>query len=79
MQVDWCRTKVLGLLSKGDSQFEIAKVLQVDLSILSRDVCFLRKQAKSSIKRYIDERLPDKRSMEEQEEEADEATVNQVF
>jgi hypothetical protein len=40
MQVDWCRTKVLELLSKGDSQFEIAKVLQVDLSILSRDVYF---------------------------------------
>ena len=59
MQLDWCRTKVLELLSKGDSQFEIAKVLQVDLSILSRDVYFLRQQANSSIKRYIDERLPE--------------------
>ncbi|MFL6452663.1 MAG: hypothetical protein ACJ71L_01505 [Nitrososphaeraceae archaeon] len=58
MQVEWRRTKVLELLSKGDSQSEIAKTLQVDLSIISRDVYFLRQQAKSNIKRYIDERLP---------------------
>jgi transcriptional regulator len=40
MQVEWRRTKVLEQLSKGDSQSEIAKVLQVDLSIISRDVYF---------------------------------------
>src|ERR671923_792521 len=59
MQVEWRRGKVLELLSKGDSQSEIAKVLQVDLSIISRDVYFLRQQAKYNIKRYIDERLPE--------------------
>jgi hypothetical protein len=59
MQVEWRRNKVLELLSKGDSQSEIAKVLQVDLSIISRDVYFLRQQAKHNIKRYIDERLPE--------------------
>ena len=59
MQVEWRRAKVLELLSKGDSQSEIAKTLQVDLSIISRDVYFLRQQAKDNIKRYIDERLPE--------------------
>jgi hypothetical protein len=59
MQVEWRRNKVLELLSKGDSQSDIAKVLQVDLSIISRDVYFLRQQAKTNIKRYIDERLPE--------------------
>src|SRR5919108_4076332 len=59
MQVEWRRAKVLELLSKGDSQSEIAKTLQVDLSIISRDVYFLRQQAKYNIKRYIDERLPE--------------------
>ena len=59
MQVEWRRTKVLELLSKGNSQSEIAKVLQVDLSIISRDVYYLRQQAKSNIKKYIDERLPE--------------------
>jgi hypothetical protein len=59
MQVEWRRAKVLELLSKGDSQSEIAKLLQVDLSIISRDVYFLRQQAKVNIKKYIDERLPE--------------------
>jgi hypothetical protein len=59
MQVEWRRTKVLELLSKGDSQSEIAKVLQVDLSTISKDVYHLRQQAKSNIKQYIDERLPE--------------------
>ncbi len=58
MQVEWRRTKVLEL-SKGDSQSDIAKTLQVDLPIISRDVYFLRQQAKDNIKRYIDERLPE--------------------
>jgi Trp operon repressor len=48
----------LELLSKGDSQSEIAKVLQVDISIISRDV-YQRRQAKGNIKKYIDERLPE--------------------
>jgi hypothetical protein len=59
MQVDWRRTKVLELLSKGDSQSEIAKTLRVDLSIISKDVYFLRQQVRSNIKKYIDERLPE--------------------
>jgi hypothetical protein len=37
MQVEWRRAKVLELLSKGDSQSEIAKTLQVDLSIINRE------------------------------------------
>ena len=59
MQGEWRRTKVPELLSKGNSQSDIAKALQVDLSIISRDVYFLRQQAKHNIKRYIDERLPE--------------------
>jgi hypothetical protein len=59
MQVEWRRAKVLELLSKGDSQSDIAKTLQVDLSIINRDVYFLRHQAKTNIKKYIDERLPE--------------------
>src|ERR671931_760088 len=59
MQVEWRRAKVLELISKGDTQSDIAKTLQVDLSIISRDVYFLRQQAKDNIKKYIDERLPE--------------------
>jgi len=59
MQVEWRRNKVLELLSKGVSQSEAAKVLQVDLSVISRDVYYLRQQSKANIRKYIDERLPE--------------------
>lgn len=59
MQVEWRRAKVLEMISKGNSQTEIAGILQVDLSIISRDVFYLRQQAKQNIKKYIDERLPE--------------------
>ena len=35
MQVEWRRASVLELTSKGNSQTEIAKTLQVDLSIIN--------------------------------------------
>jgi hypothetical protein len=48
------------LLSKGKSdQSEIARILQVDKSIVCRDLSVLRQQAKDNIKKYIDERLPE--------------------
>ena len=47
------------MISKGNSQTEIAGILHVDLSIVSRDVSYLRQRAKQNIKRYIDERLPE--------------------
>lgn len=59
MQVEWRRNKVLELLSMGNPQIDIAKALQVDLSIISRDVSHLRQQSKQNIKKYIDERLPE--------------------
>ena len=47
------------LLSKGEgNQSEIARVLQVDKSIVCRDIAYLRQQSKVNIKKYIDERLP---------------------
>src|ERR1041385_827603 len=59
-QIEWRRTKVMELLSKGESnQSEIARILQVDKSIVCRDIAYLRQQAKDNIKEYIDERLPE--------------------
>jgi hypothetical protein len=58
--IEWRRAKVMELLSKGETnQSEIARVLQVDKSIISRDIQYLRQQSKENIKRYIDERLPE--------------------
>jgi hypothetical protein len=59
-QVEWRRAKVLELMSKGESnQSEIARILQVDRSIVCRDVAYLRQQATENITRYVDERLPE--------------------
>ncbi len=59
-QVEWRRAKVLELMSKGESnQSEIARVLQIDRSIVCRDVAYLRQHAKENITRYVDERLPE--------------------
>jgi hypothetical protein len=53
-QLEWRRTKVLELMSKGETnQSEIAR------SIVCRDVAYLRQQAKENITRYVDERLPE--------------------
>jgi hypothetical protein len=48
-QVEWRRDKVQELCSKGYSQREISQILQIGLATA----------AKSNIKRYIDERLPE--------------------
>ncbi|MFL6418376.1 MAG: hypothetical protein ACJ71P_03025 [Nitrososphaeraceae archaeon] len=58
--IEWRRTKVMELLSKGENnQSGIARILQVDKSIICRDIAYLRHQTKTNIKRYIDERLPE--------------------
>jgi predicted transcriptional regulator len=57
--VQWRREKVQELCSKGYSQREISQILQVGLATVNRDVSYLRNQAKTNIKRYIDERLPE--------------------
>ena len=59
-RIEWRRAKVMELLTKGESnQSEIALILQVDKSFVCRDIAYLRQQAKTNIKRYIDERLPE--------------------
>jgi predicted transcriptional regulator len=58
-QVQWRRDKVQELCSKGYSQREISQILQVGLATVNRDISYLRSEAKVSIRKYIDERLPE--------------------
>jgi IS30 family transposase len=58
-QMQWRRDKVQELCSKGYSQREISQTLQVGVATVNRDISYLRNQAKTDIKRYIDERLPE--------------------
>ena len=59
-QIEWRRAKVMELLSKGESnQSEIARMLQVDRSIICRDIAHIREQSKDNIRKYVDQRLPE--------------------
>ena len=59
MQIEWRRSKVAELDSQGHSQPEIARILQVSLGTVNRDLSILRQQAKDNIRKYIDETLPE--------------------
>ena len=56
-QVEWRRDRVLELSSQGFNQSDIARVLQIDKSI-SRDMTWLKQQAKSHLKTHIEDIMP---------------------
>jgi hypothetical protein len=58
-QIDWRRTKVLELASRGYNQTEICKKLQLDKSIVSRDIAHLRQQAQENLQKHIHEVVPE--------------------
>ncbi len=57
--LEWRRSKVLELASQGHNQSEISRILQISQPTINRDITYLRQQAKSNIRKYIDERLPE--------------------
>ena len=54
-RIDWRRSKIQELSSRGHSQREIAQILQISNGTVNRDLSILRQQAKTNIKRYIRE------------------------
>lgn len=56
--IQWRRNKILELSSQGHNQTEIADILKISESTVSRDLSYLKNQAKSNIKIHIDEKLP---------------------
>lgn len=58
-RLQWRRSKVQELASQGYNQSKISKILQISQPTINRDFSYLRQQAKTNIKRYIDERLPE--------------------
>jgi Trp operon repressor len=52
-QIEWRRSKVQELLVKGNNHYEIASVLQVSRPTITRDIEFLRQQAKENMKNHI--------------------------
>jgi predicted transcriptional regulator len=57
--LEWRRSKVLELNSQGYSQPETAKILQVSLGTVNRDLSIIRQQARKDIEEHIQKRLPE--------------------
>jgi hypothetical protein len=57
-EIEWRRSKVLELSSKGNSQAEISRILSISKTTINRDIDYLRTFAKENIKQHIEERLP---------------------
>ena len=57
--LEWRRTKIQELASQGYNQSEISRILQISQPTINRDIAYLRQQAKTNIRKYIDEPLPE--------------------
>jgi hypothetical protein len=57
--IEWRRAKVLELSSQGHNQSEIARIMQVGISTINRDVIFLRYRAQENLQKHIQEKLPE--------------------
>jgi hypothetical protein len=58
-QMEWRRDRVLELSSQGFSQSDIATVLHVDKSIISRDMAQLRHRAQENLQKHIHQTIPE--------------------
>lgn len=58
-QIEWRRDRCLELSSQGFSQSDIATMLQVDKSIISRDMAHLRHEAQENLQKHIHETIPE--------------------
>ena len=52
------RSKCLELLSKGHSQNDISKILNVSPALISLDIQFLKEQARANLRFHLQEKLP---------------------
>ena len=59
LELESRRSKVLELNSQGYSQPETAKILQVSLGTVNRDLSIIRQQARKSMHEHIQKRLPE--------------------
>jgi hypothetical protein len=58
LNLEWRQSKVLELNSQGHSQPEIAKILQVSLGTVNRDLSIVRQKARENLQKHIQEKLP---------------------
>lgn len=59
LELEWRRSKVLELNSQGYNQSETAKILQVSLGTVYRDLSIIKQQARKNLQMHIEKTLPD--------------------
>jgi len=57
-QIEWRRGRCLELWSQGRTEREIATILRVGKTTVNRDLAYLNKQARESLRFHVEERLP---------------------
>jgi DNA-binding NarL/FixJ family response regulator len=57
-QIEWRKSQVLELSSRGYTEREIASTLQVHCTTVHRDLVYLRKRAQDNLQRHIHETVP---------------------
>jgi hypothetical protein len=57
-QIEWRRDRVLELSSQGFNQSDIVTMLQVDKSVISRDLAYLKQEARKNLQHHISETIP---------------------
>lgn len=57
--IQWRRSKVIELNSEGYSQPETARILQVSIGTVNRDLSIIRKQARNNLQSHITKGLPE--------------------
>jgi hypothetical protein len=58
-QIGWRRSQVLELASQGYNQRETCQTLQLDKSVVSRDIQILRRQARENLQYHIHDKIPE--------------------
>ena len=58
-QIEWRRNQVLELSSQGQTERQIATVLQVGKTTVHKDLAYLSRQAKENLKTHIQDKLPE--------------------
>lgn len=56
--LEWRRNQVLELSAQGLNQSEMSKRLRVHHSVISRDIKFLREEARRNVELHIQEKIP---------------------
>jgi hypothetical protein len=57
--IEWRRSQVLELSSQGQTERQIATVLQVGKTTVHKDLAYLSRQAKENLKTHIQDKLPE--------------------